>query len=209
MTKVFYVIFFFIITLNARENPFFPSEGEMDLPYTSNESKSLQPLNRAAITLPPQARVLQNVTISYKNLDGSMQSKSIELENTVDWHLPIFISQNYSPSGVEKKVEGKKAEFEKLASIQYASFYSSEKSLKIVTKDKIIRNFLLVKPHRIVVDFQRDTNLKSYEKVNDKNIFSKIRIGNHSGYYRAVIELDGYYKYRMTKISEGYLIELK
>ncbi len=221
MTKVLFVTLFLIFILDARENPFFPSQKDKDIPYTSNEDRSLPLLNRAAITLPPQARILQKVTIQYKNLDGSQESKSIKLENSVDWHLPIFISQSYNSSTnkteTETKIETKmkvkvkteKIKFIKLAHIKYATFYAFDKTLKIITKDKIIRNFLLVQPHRIVLDFKRDTDMKSFIKKNEKNIFTKIKIGNHSGYYRAVIELDGYYRYKTKKIPEGYLFKLR
>ncbi len=93
--------------------------------------------------------------------------------------------------------------------MKHATFFTSKKTLKVVTGDKIIRNFLLVKPHRIVLDFKRDTNLKSYTKNNKKGIFCKVRVGNHSGYYRAVIELDGQYRYKMQKTSDGYTFKLR
>ena len=195
-------------TLNARSNPFFPSEGEVDIPHTSNKSTAVAPLKRATIELPAHARVLQKVTIEYKNLDGTVHTKSIDLENSVDWHLPIFISQNYSVNDSSAKTS-KKLKFKKIASSKFSSFYSSGKTLKIVTKDKIIRNFLLTDPHRIVVDFKRDSSLKSLNKSIKNSIFSKVRVGNHSGYYRAVIELDGYYRYAMKPYKNGYIFTLR
>jgi len=58
------------------------------------------------------------------------------------------------------------------------------------------------------MDFKKDTTFKSYTKVMKKNIFSVIRVGNHSGYYRIVIELDCLYRYKLEKISDGYMIHL-
>jgi len=197
-----------LLSLEARENPFFASKGEKDIPHTSNQMKTLPSLKRATIELPPHARVLQKVTIEYKNLDGSIHTKSIKLQNAVDWHLPIFISQNYSASSTKHK-KIKNLKFKKIAISKYSSYFTSGKTLKIVTKDKIIRNFLLVEPHRIVVDFKRDASIKSLIKKNKNNIFTKVRIGNHNGYYRAVIELDGYYRYKMKKVSDGYIFTLR
>ncbi len=209
MIKAFLSILLLLTVIEARENPFFPSEGEKDITISSNEDKSLAPLKRSTITLPTYARVIESVTINYKNLDGSQESKTLELGNSIDWHLPVFISQSYSKMNeIPLKKEPKKR-FKKIASIDQVSFFSSAKTLKIVTKDKIIRNFLLVKPHRIVLDFDKDTSLKSYVKSNPKNIFSKIRIGNHNKYYRVVIELDAYYRYSMKKTSKGYTFNLK
>jgi len=186
--------------------------GERDIPISSNKDRTKPPLKRATITLPAQARILQKVTIEFKNLDGSIESKSIELDNAVDWHLPIFISQNYSTqvdsTPVVKKSTIKKERFDIIASVKHLTLSSSSKQLKLVTKDTIIRDFLLVNPHRIVIDFEKDTNIKSYIKNIKKGIFKKVRIGNHKGYYRAVIELDGIYRYNIKQTPYGYFLEL-
>ncbi|MEA2091470.1 MAG: AMIN domain-containing protein [Campylobacterota bacterium] len=211
MIKVLFVTLFLLYSLQARENPFFPSKGEKDIPYTSSQVETALPLKRSSITLPSSARMIQKVSVEYKNLDGSIGNRTIELDNSIDWHLPIFISQNYSQTQREEKNPKKKRtlKYKKIASVKHATFFSSGKTLKIVTNDKIIRNFLLTRPHRIVLDFKRDTNLKSYIKDNPKAVFSKVRVGNHSGYYRAVIELDGYYRYKMQKVSGGYIFKLR
>ncbi len=203
-----FLIFSLLITslLNARSNPFFPSEGEVDIPHTSNKSTAVAPLKRATIELPAHARILQKVTIEYKNLDGSVDTKSIELENSVDWHLPIFISQNYSSSSNKSKASKK---FKKIVSLKYATYYAFGKTLKIVTKDKVIRNFLLTDPHRIVIDFKRDLSLRSLNIPIENSIFSRVRVGNHRGYYRVVVELDGHYRYTMKPYKNGYIFTLR
>jgi len=221
LVKVLFVALLLLTSLVARENPFFPSSGEKDIPLTSNINSKLTPLKRATLTLPSTARVIEGVTVNYKSLDGSRHSESIELDNSVDWHIPIFISQSYTNE--EQKVNGpkkkgtkakvapkKKSSYKKIAGIKLISFYAKDKKLKIITQDKIIRNFLLVQPHRIVCDFKRDTNIKSYLKEMAKDsVFTKIRVGNHDGYYRVVIELDGYYRYTTKDTKNGYLFELK
>jgi len=208
----------FFLLLDARENPFFSSEGEKDMSVTSNEKTESEPLKRATITLPSQARILQKVTVEFKNLDGSLESKSIELDNAVDWHLPLFISQSYAqqdnstqpkPIASAQKITQKKEPYKNIASIKHLSLFSLGKNLKITTQDEAIRNFLLVNPHRIVIDFKKDTDIRSYIKKAPEGIFKEVRIGNHDGYYRVVIELDGPYRYSFKKISDGYLVELK
>ena len=212
MIKVFLITVFLFISISARENPFFPSDGEKDIPVTSNIDKSLPKLKRATIQLPSYARVMKKVTVEYQNLDGSIENKSIELDNSIDWHLPIFISQSYTEQItktpiVQKNILKKtKLSYKKIIKIKDAGFYISKNNLKIVTKDKLLRDLLLVQPHRIVVDFKKDANFRSYIKKIPDSIFTKIRIGNHSGYYRVVIELDGFYRYRLKTIPTGYLI---
>lgn len=250
MIRILLITLFLLINTQARENPFFPMEGEKDIPYTSNLNKKTPKLKRATITLPSQARVIKKVTIEYENLDASQETKSIELDNTVDWHLPIFISQSYTEQPTErpivkkrivkkatvkkstvkksiskksppKKVIAKETSTEKLvekkttgkykniAQIEYAKFFAFEKNLEIVTNDELLRDFLLVQPHRIVMDFKRESSMKTYLQNVKNSIFTKIRIGNHDGYYRVVVELDGYYRYKLKKLSSGCLITLQ
>mgnify|MGYP002640984367 CR=1 FL=1 len=206
-----------MFTLEARENPFFPSAGEKDLPFTSNESTKLPQLKRASIKLPSHARVIKKVSIEYESLDASVENKSIELNHSIDWHLPVFISQSYTDENAneETKVttiikETKKAvrKYKKVGTIKHANFFISNKSLKIITKDNLLRNFLLGQPHRIVMDFKKDSNLKTYVKQLENSVFTKIRVGNHKGYYRVVVELDGYYRYKLKKQPDGCLITL-
>ena len=242
MIRVIILVILFFYTLQARENPFFFESNLKQLPYTSNIDKNLPPLHRAALTLPSKARTIEKVVVTYKTLDGSVEEKEIILGNSVDWHLPIFISQNYMASEisgksvqskpkVKRKVKPKKSElkkhkvdkieekplpvktevttdFKEIVKRQYIRFLSSSKKLKLVTKSVKIRDFLLVKPHRIVLDFKKKSDIIGFVKKVPNNIFKKVVIGNHDGYYRVVIELDGYYQYSVKKLEDGYLITL-
>jgi hypothetical protein len=51
--------------------------------------------------------------------------------------------------------------------------------------------------------------MKSYVKKIPNSIFKEVRIGNHDGYYRVVVELDGLYRYDFKKVVDGYIIKLK
>jgi len=208
-----YICFLFLIPLllTARENPFFPVNNEQDIPLTTNQIEKTPPLNRATIKLPSTARTIETVIVKYKNLDGSISTKQIQLNNSIDWHLPLFISQNYCEKS--KKATShqtkKNLKYTKVLALPFISFYASGKNIKIVTQDKLLRNFLLVKPHRIVCDFKRQTEIGSYiKKISLPSYFKKIRIGTHKGYYRVVIELDGYYRYKLQKTGSGYLFRL-
>lgn len=205
----FLVLVLLVCSLQARDNPFFPSVGEQDLPYTTNESQTIEPLKRATISLPPHARVLQEVTVAYKNLDGSIEHKTITVNAAVDWHLPLFISQSYVDAvSVTTKIE-KDDSFKLVGNITHAKFYLKDKTFKIETSDKLIRNFLLAEPHRIVLDFEKEITLKPFIKNNPRSVFKKIRVGNHKNYYRVVVELDGAYKYKMNTLRDGILLELQ
>ncbi|MEA1955259.1 MAG: AMIN domain-containing protein [Campylobacterota bacterium] len=238
MIKTIFLVFLVFFTLQARENPFFHETNLEQLPYTSNEDMNLPPLRRAAISLPSTARTIEKVTVTYKTLNGAIEEKSIELGNSVDWHLPIFISQNYvvsetktrkktvyKPIKKEKKVikEVKKREVVKeiknqiitneiykvIGKRKYITFSSLNNKLKLTTDNELLRDFLLVKPHRLVLDFKKDSTAGTYIKKNPNNPFKVIKIGSHEKYFRVVIELDGYYRYKLEKTLNGYIIELK
>jgi hypothetical protein len=207
MTKLFSLLFLFIMSVYARENPFFPASGELDIPMTTNQVPVIPPLKRATVSFPSTARTIESITIKYKNLDGSLSDKTIKLGNSIDWHLPLFFSQNIAMA--EEKSFSKKVKYKKIAGVSFISLYESKQKLKIVTEDEMLRNFLLTKPHRIVCDFKREIDIRSYEVDTAKknSVVTRVRLGNHSGYYRVVIELDGYYSYEVEKISNGYLLK--
>ena len=204
----FFVVFTItIVLLNARENPFFPVDGSKDISLGLENTIHLAPLQRATLTLPSTARVVEDVCVKYKNLDGSISQKCTKLHNSIDWHLPLFISQSYQ---TKTKSSRKKIHYTRLLSLKFIKFYAHAKELKIVTKDKLLRDFLLVRPHRIVCDFKRDIAMKSFQKkFSKKSLFRSIKMGTHKGYYRVVIELDGYYQYTIQKTSRGYILTLR
>lgn len=210
MMRLVVITFLFPLFLFCRENPFFPAEGELDMPFSSNIAAEFEPLGRATLKLPSTARVIENVTVTYKNLDGSIDTTTLELGNAVDWHLPLFISQNFESSTPETTKKEQKIEaFKELASLEFIALYATSTEIKLITEDEIVRDFLLPKPHRIVCDFKRDINIRSFSKdINGVKAIKKFRIGNHSGYYRVVIELDGYYNYKIQKQKKGYLFKL-
>jgi len=209
LIRLYVAIFSLLLTLEARENPFFPANSDNDTLYTSNKDMSIPPLKRATITLPTHARVIQKVTIEYKNLDGSTETKNIDLHHSIDWHLPLFVSQSYNAPAKNKVIKSKKKRYKKVAGSSKLKFLTSGKTLKISTNDKIIRNFLLVNPHRIVIDFKKQTGMKAFTKTIQDSIFTKIRVGNHAGYYRVVVELDGHYRYRLKRDKGSYLFTLR
>lgn len=206
MIKIFVTLLFLIYSTEARENPFFPSEGEVDIPITTNQSQTISPLKRTSITLPSTARTIESVIIRYKNLDGSIDERRQELGNSIDWHIPLFISQNIEIPTKKNKVVEK--QYTQIAKLKFISIYEKKNELKIITKDKMIRNFLLTKPHRIVCDFAREIDLRSFEKkIGLDSIVKRIKVGNHTSYYRLVLELDGYYRYSTIKLKDGYFFK--
>ncbi|MBN2816360.1 MAG: AMIN domain-containing protein [Campylobacterales bacterium] len=211
MIKLLFILFLYSGALIARENPFFPAEGETDLPITSNLTEQRKLLKQASLTLPSTARIIESFSVTYKNLDGSIATKTVELNNNIDWHLPLFLTQSYQDtkskiSLLEKSVQ---SNYTKLGGLSFFTLYTKEKDIKLLSSDKLIRNFMLTDPHRIVCDLKRDIDIRSFTKnIDTTSVVKSFRVGNHKGYYRIVIELDGYYKYELQRIEKGYLFKL-
>ena len=208
MARYFFLSIFVFTALYGRENPFFPAEGS-DISLTTNIITQVPPLKRASITLPSTARTLESVTVSYKNLDGTISEKTIQLSNSVDWHLPLFVSQNYCNEKSSKIDRKQNLEpYTEVAHLAFVRFKVRKNEVFVQTKDAMLRSFLLARPYRIVCDFKRDTDIRSFvKKINRANVV-QIRIGSHNGYYRVVIELDGNYRYTIKKIKNGFIYKL-
>ena len=200
--RLLFLIFIMLIPLLGRDNPFFPSDPTKRQTPTTNRVENLKPYTTQTLSLPNSARAIKKISITYLNLDGSISSEELELNNVIDWHEPFIVSQKSSKKKDVKKNQTKS----KVINVKFIQFIPAEKSIKIKTKDKMLRNFMLTSPHRIVLDFSRDTSFKPKYFDISEIPFKQIRMGNHDKYYRVVIELDGAYNYKVQSSKEVYTI---
>lgn len=95
-----------------------------------------------------------------------------------------------------------------LASISYGfgkiDFF--ENSFLLITSDPIKRSFMIDKPKKLVIDFnkKRDFATKSYTIHHP--LFTKVELGSHKSYYRLAVTIQGDCRYRIEKQEEGYLV---
>lgn len=221
--RTFFILFFIFLSLEARENPFFPTSDGKDIAISTNKNQDIEKLTKESITLESNARVLQKVTLEYKNLDGSVETKSLNINKAIDWHKPISITQNQTQQEPPKQVETPSKDIKNSTAIktiekneqkQNAEFITPpikfivfHKKIELIGSDLIIRNFMMTQPCRIVLDFSSTKELKNQNLKIENSIFKIVKIGVHDGYYRVVIELDGKYKYKLNKLQNGYEIE--
>jgi len=191
-----------MIPLLGRDNPFFPSDPTKRQTPTTNRVENLKPFTTQTLSLPNSARAIKKISITYINLDGSVSNEELELNNAIDWHQPFVVSQKSTQKRDIKKTQTK----DKAINADFIQFVPSNRSIKIETKDKVLRNFMLTSPHRIVLDFSRDTSLKPKRFDVSEIPFKQIRMGNHDKYYRVVIELDGAYNYKLQTSEDSYII---
>ena len=208
MVRVFIFVFFLAMSLCARENPFKPVISLEKIGAATNVKPNRENLKEIDIKVPDSARVLKKVTIEYQNLDGSISSKSVEVDKNIDWHYPVVLSQKRGVKQVGKKASRQKIKPLILHPLKFLTLEVSKNSILFVTNDKKIRDFILLKPYKIVIDFKRDASFYTKSVDIKKAPFEKITLGNHNGYYRAVLLLDGSYKYKLTKTLKGYLCEV-
>lgn len=195
------LLLFISLSLFGRDNPFFPADPNEKQIQTTNKVEILKPFSTQFISLPSSARVVKSIVISYQNLDGFIEQERLDLNFKIDWHKPIIVSHK---SLIEKPKPKKPKK--NIINMKFISFDISDKKMKIRTKDKLLQNFLLVAPHRVVMDFKRDIAFKPKTIKVNKPPFSKIRMGHHDRYYRVVIELDGQYRYKLLTTEKDYTI---
>ncbi|MGE4294111.1 MAG: ankyrin repeat domain-containing protein [Campylobacterales bacterium] len=83
------------------------------------------------------------------------------------------------------------------------------KELNFKTRDAVIKDFMLTRPDRLVVDFQRGAGAQNLVVPLQDATFQKVSIGRHAGWYRVVIQLDRAYEYTITQGSEGPVVRLR
>jgi len=190
-----------LLSLTARDNPFEDVITKEVFPISTNIPKTLTHLKRESLRLPDSARVIKRIMIEYQNLDGSIDTLSSTLDKKVDWHMPIVVTHQKAPSKANSYTEKLK-----LPSIKFAT---KANKMKLITKDKLLRHFMLVRPHRIVLDFKGSSQYLSKKYSKFSKPFKKVRLGNHDGYYRVVVELDGQYEYQEKSDKRGITLTIR
>ncbi len=204
MKKVIVILVFLGLSLLARDNPFKPVVSSKSLGKATNISKAYQPLKVEKLKLPSSSRVLKKVKFEILNVDGSMSEVSFDVNKQVDWHREIILSN--MPLKFENKP--KKIEPKLLKPFKFLTILIDKNKLLLKTKDLLIRQLFFSKPYKIAIDLKRDVSFYTKIIKLSKLPFTKIVIGNHGKFYRVVLALDGKYRYKIKKNSNGYLVEL-
>ncbi len=80
--------------------------------------------------------------------------------------------------------------------------------IKISTADKKHRHYMLIRPNRIVIDFEREIKFQNQTFEIAKGIFKKMKISKKgSSRYRITIYIEDDYRYKLNRTEEGYNIE--
>lgn len=187
--------------LVAREDPFELKITPKKSPH-SVDGEISQTLESIDVDLPSTTRILKEIKFVYQKIDGSIDEKSIKINQDIDWHYPITISQIGDKTILEEK---KPLSY----TIGDFEFIIKGKIIRINSPFKILQNFVLPKPFRIVIDLRRiEKNVNQNIELKSK-FFSNISLGTHQDFYRVTITLDGQYGYNIEQDEKGYIISLK
>lgn len=197
MTKTFFLCAALMSTLCARENPFFTHNESHSLPISSNVPDTLPRLTSLPYNFPNQARILKEVTFTIQNLDGSIETRTMDIEKSIDWHTPLILSQS-SRNGSMNTPATVVAQ-SSVADFGFVRFDTNGKHLTIKSNDPMIRHFYLTEPNRIIVDFKRNEIFTIKEKILNIPPYTSVNITNQGKFVRATIVLDGRYDYSLTK----------
>ncbi len=181
----------------SRDNPFDPLIVPKDSirPYYG-ETKVF---DEAEIKLPSSARLIKKIEVTYQNIDGSIETQSIDVSGKIDWKMPIKISQILEKEEINKIT-------------QKDDISTESNNIYIKYDGELLKDFI-IKDHdgsRIVLDFEK--NMKYYKTnkiILDKPYFKSIRYGLHSNFIRIVVELDGSYVYNIKKLQNGVAINVQ
>lgn len=185
---------------NGTRNPFTPLITPKESGLISNQPE-LSLFTKTQIQLPSTARKITKITLTYQNLDGSISNIEQELSGDIDWHFPLILSQELQP----KIQMPPKVDFELGKDFLV---HINKNTLKIKTKHKLLRDFTLASPMRLILDFENKKGVPQKSKFTTKlPIVTEGTLQNHLDFYRVSLVLDGQYNYTLKNTQEGLEIE--
>ncbi|WP_104639659.1 AMIN domain-containing protein [Helicobacter bizzozeronii] len=181
--------------LGARDNPFVPSKKAQRMDTKFPKDEVFDYFKSIKVSLPTTARVLSKITIFYQDLDGTTHTQEVDINQHIDWHYPLKLTQEGAFLQPEKSTY----------SIGGYEFWIRENKLYLRTADTLQRSFVLIDPYRLVIDIDRKAkDLRQELSINHKYV-RNIAINTHDNFYRFIITLDGQYQYKIDQ-KDNYLV---
>jgi len=213
--QVMIILFFTLITVYARENPFVSIKNVNKGVINTKTNEPIY-LDVVSVPFPDSARKIKKITIEYQHNDGSLGTRVLDMDVAIDWHKPLRFTQKSinhnntsksiqknSSTKIDKTVNSKKSTLNSLVSYKIV-----DGGFIIYTKNKLLRDFALPNPYKIVLDFKYNSYKKSLEKTINSQ-FKQLSFGSHRGFFRVVMQLDGRYTYKLFNINNGVKILIK
>jgi len=184
--------------LYARENPFVSFVDMSQMPITSLDPIVKEELKEFEFSLPAGAMIIDSIVVHYQDASGKVKSQSYEVDKKINWHYPLYLS--HTPK--------KHFETKEYQPLNFVKIVHEGTTIRIYTTNRMIRNFHLVNPFKLVFDFENKQSFLTKREKMDKPVV-EYAVGNHGNYYRVVFEFDATYRYEVKKMPNGVKIELK
>lgn len=169
------------------------------MPMTSNKVAHEPQLTSMTYNFPDQARVLKEATFTFQNVDGSLETRKLEIHQSIDWRNPLVLTQY----GAQSTSAAPAAARSSSADCGFIQFVHVGNKMTMLTKDAVLRSFSLSDPSSIVIDFAHTTRFSPYEKTLAASPFVKVKVTNHEKFARATLTLDGRYSCTVSKTDQG------
>lgn len=214
MIKTALVASLLVSLCGARENPFFATSTNPTSAVTSQKNPYKPPLTSMTYNFPTSARVLKEATFTFQNLDGSIETRKIEIDHSIDWRSPLVLSQSV-PKNSEAPVLSVTAEANTVAptcatgKLDFISFKPSKNILLIQTKDPMVRSFTLSDPSSVIVDFRHDGLFNAAGMKFNTAPFVSTKVTNHGKFARVTLLLDGNHECKALKEVNGVNVVCK
>lgn len=121
----------------AREDPFTPVIVPKDSirPYYGETSV----FDSVQIEFPSSARLIKKIEVTFQNIDGSIQTRSVAARGRIDWRMPLLISQVLNKNQIAKvKSADSKAQSQTLKPAKTPT-KTMVKAVDIPSKETIVR----------------------------------------------------------------------
>jgi len=187
-----------ITSIFGRENPFFSMSENKNFPTTNSKIEQKPPLTSTTYNVPDQSRILKEVTFTFQNLDGSFETRKVEIDQSIDWRSPLVLSQSggYTPPVEESKISSQ-------AKQDFIQVINRGNRITLLTNDPMLRTFTLTDPESLVVDFKHTKNFEPFEKRLNTSPYKKVRIDYHGTFARVTLTLDGHSMCTVAKNIQG------
>lgn len=190
-------------SLMGRDNPFFSTEENAQNPLSSNKTVHKPLMTSLSYSFPDHARVLKEATFTFQNVDGSIETRRIEIDQSIDWHVPLILSHSASGKTASDTTGSSNANFD------FIRFNAANNRLTVTSSDSLVRYFSQNDPAALVLDFQHKAPFSSKAQNLSGHPYSKVRVSNHGKFARATITLDGHYSCTITPSGQDTIITCK
>lgn len=205
MNKSLYIALILASTAFSRDNPFFSTDESAATPLSSNTVIHKPPLSSMTYSFPDQARVLKEATFTFQNVDGSFETRKLEIDQSIDWRHPLVLSQYTNQKASSSSAINRSSH----ADNGFIQFVHTGNKISLLTKDPVLRSFSLGDPSSIIIDFVHSTTFNAYEKDLSASPYASVKVTYHGKFARAVITLDGKYTCTVSKTAQGANVTCK